>query len=77
MMVQQFIGIAFLSLGLVSMSSYSESLSGMRLSWFYNELKPMKERWGETTGTILHILEYVVAPIGFGVLFLMGLVVFR
>lgn len=77
MWVQQFIGVAFLSLGLVSISSYTDSLSGMRLSWFYKELQPMKQRWGETTGTILHFVEYVLAPIGFGVFFLMGLVVFH
>jgi hypothetical protein len=34
----------------------------------------MQERWGKTNGTILHALGYVVAPVGFGILFLLGLV---
>ncbi len=74
MSIQHFLGIGFLALGLISISSYTEDLSSLRIRWFYKELKPMQDRWGKTTGTILHFLGYVVAPIGFGILFLLGLV---
>jgi uncharacterized membrane protein YkvA (DUF1232 family) len=77
MSIQQIVGIGFLMLGMISMSSYSEKFPGLRLEFFYKELEPMQERWGKTTGTILHVLAYVVAPIGFGLIFLVGLVVFH
>ena len=77
MTIEHILGIGFLALGLVSMSSYTDRLGPIRLSFFYKELKPMQERWGITTGTLLHILEYVVVPVGFGLLFIMGLVAFR
>jgi hypothetical protein len=74
MNIQQILGISFLALGLVSVSSYIEDLAGFRIAWFYKELKPMQERWGRAAGTIMHIGGYVIAPIGFGILFLMGIV---
>ena len=74
MPAQQVIGILFLALGLVSVSCYTNDLSSLRISWFYRELGSMQERWGKNTGTILHIIGYVVAPVAFGILFLMGLV---
>jgi hypothetical protein len=74
MPAQQIIGLGFLALGLVSVSCYTDDLAGFRIPWFYKELRPMQERWGKTTGTVLHILGYVVAPVAFGILFLMGLV---
>jgi hypothetical protein len=72
--LEQFLGIGFLFLGLVSISTYSEDLASFRLPWCYRELKPMQARWGKTTGTILHVVGYVVAPVGFGILFLTGMV---
>ena len=77
MNIEHILGIGFLVLGLVSMSSYTDSLGGFRLPLFYKELKPMQERWGMLTGTLLHILEYVVIPVGFGLLFILGLVAFH
>ena len=77
MSIHQFIGVGFLVLGLVSMSTYSEDLASIRLPWCHKELGPMQERWGKKLGTILHFIEYVFAPIGFGILFLLGLVVFN
>lgn len=70
----QFVGFGFLVLGLVSISSYTDDLAGFRLPLFYKELKPMQERWGPIPGTILHIVEYVIVPLGFGLLLMKGLV---
>jgi hypothetical protein len=67
-------GAGFLSLGLMSLSCYIEALSALRLNWVYKELGPMQERWGKSIGIALHICGYVVAPIGFGMLMLTGMV---
>jgi hypothetical protein len=72
--IEQFLGMGFLVIGLLSVSSYSNSLASFRINFFHKELKPMQERWGVVTGTALHVLEYVVAPLGFGILLLMGVV---
>jgi hypothetical protein len=72
--IEQFLGMGFVVIGLLSVTSYNDSLAGFRINWFHKELRPMQERWGVMTGTVLHILEYVVAPLGFGILFLMGVV---
>jgi hypothetical protein len=77
MSIEQILGFGFLMLGLISVSSYTESLAPIRINWFYKELQPMQARWGKQTGTTLHVLGYVVAPIGFGIAFLSGLVVFH
>jgi hypothetical protein len=69
-------GLGFLVLGFVSISSYSENLASFRLPLFYKELKPMQERWGTVPGTVLHIMSYTIAPLGFGLLLLMGVVGF-
>ena len=74
MPVQQIIGIGFLALGLASVSCYMDGLDAFRIPWFYRELKPMQERWGKVAGTVLHVVGYVVAPVAFGILFLMGVV---
>lgn len=72
MIARQFLGAGFLLLGTLGLSSYSKELARFRVPFFYNELRPMRERWGNVTGTILHILEYVIIPVGFGLLFLIG-----
>lgn len=72
--ITQLLGLAFITLGLISVSSYTEDFGGFKLTIFYKELKPMRERWGVIPGTILHIVGYVVAPLGFGLLFLFGFV---
>ncbi len=74
MLLNSIFGIGFLALGMISVTSYSDELAAFRLPLFYRELKPMKERWGETIGTALHVLEYVVVPLGFAVLFFLGYV---
>ncbi len=70
----QFVGIGFFVLGLVSISSYTDDLASIRLPFFYKELHPMQERWGIIPGTILHIVEYVVIPLGLGLLLMKGLI---
>ncbi len=77
MSFEQFLGLGFLVLGLVSTSSYVEDLSPLRLNYFYKELRPMQERWGSTPGLVLHILGYTIAPLAFGLIFLTGMVVFH
>ena len=72
--IQHILGIGFLAVGLMSVSSYTDELAAFRIPFFFKELGPMQERWGNIPGTILHIVEYVIAPIGFGILFLMGIV---
>jgi hypothetical protein len=74
MPVQQIIGIGFLALGLAGITCYIDSLDVFRIPWFYRELLPMQQRWGKVAGTVLHVLGYVIAPVAFGILFLMGLV---
>lgn len=74
--VTNIFGLGFLVLGFVSISSYTDDLASFRLPLFYRELRPMCERWGEVPGTILHILAYTIAPFGFGLLLLMGMVRF-
>jgi hypothetical protein len=74
--VINFFGLGFLVLGFVSISSYTNELATFRLPLFYKELKPMQERWGYFPGTVLHILAYTIAPFGFGILLLMGVVHF-
>jgi hypothetical protein len=72
--LEQFLGLGFLMMGFLSVSSYTDELAGFRIPWFYKELKPMQQRWGRNIGTILHIVGYVVAPLGFGILLLSGMV---
>ena len=71
---ENILGLGFLMLGLLSVSSYSNELVDYRIPWFYRELEPMQKRWGKYVGTILHIIGYVVAPVGFGILLLSGMV---
>ena len=68
------IGLGFLMVGVLGISSYYEDLESFRLKFFYRELKPMQARWGRTAGTILHFVEYVLIPAGLGVIFLSGTV---
>ena len=64
------LGISFLMVGLVSVSSYSDSFKRLRIPLFFRELTPMRERWGDLAGTVLHFVEYVIIPVGIGVLLL-------
>lgn len=72
--INVFFGVGFLAIGCISLSSYFNDLASFRISLFYKELRPMQERWGKDVGTALHIVGYVVAPIGFGIAFLTGLI---
>lgn len=74
--VTNIFGLGFLVLGFVSISSYTDELASFRLPLFYKELKPMQNRWGAIPGMVLHILAYTIAPLGFGLLLLMGMVNF-
>ncbi len=74
MIAGQILGLGFIILSMVGVSSYTDDLAMIRLPFFYKELQPMQERWGKEVGTILHIIEYVIIPLGFGLLFLRGLV---
>jgi hypothetical protein len=74
LILEHIFGLSFLMVGLVAMTSYNEEMKRWQLPLFYEQLKPMQERWGHATGTALHFLAYVLPPFGFGILFLMGLV---
>jgi hypothetical protein len=74
LILEHLFGLGFLMVGLVAMTSYNDEMANWRLPLFYERLKPMQERWGRIPGTILHFLAYVLTPLGFGLLFLMGLV---
>jgi hypothetical protein len=67
----QYLGVAFLLVGIVGTSSYTE-IWNFRIPLFYNELTPMKERWGFVTGTVLHVIEYVFIPLVIGILLMKG-----
>ncbi|MEJ2710700.1 MAG: hypothetical protein P8074_24015 [Anaerolineales bacterium] len=73
-MLGHFIGISFVMLAVLSFLSYFGETTGIRLAFFYEELAPMQDRWGHDTGAVLHFVEYVIAPLGFGLFFLTGLV---
>jgi hypothetical protein len=72
--LEQLLGAGFLFLALASIASYSDDLASFRIPLFYNALRPMQERWGHTTGTILYFFGYVLPPLGFGLVFMFGLV---
>ncbi|RPI30752.1 MAG: hypothetical protein EHM70_13120 [Chloroflexota bacterium] len=74
LIVEHLLGMGFLFVAVLSLTSYNEEWHGLRLDYFYKELKPMQNRWGTIPGTVLHLMAYVVAPLGFGLLFLMGFV---
>ncbi len=72
MFAGELMGILFLMVGFVGLSSYTDDLAPFRLPFFYMQLQPMRERWGKNLGTILHVVEYVIIPLGFAFLFLTG-----
>jgi hypothetical protein len=74
LIVEHLFGLGFLLVGLVALTSYNDEMSKWHVSLFYDRLKPMQERWGKLPGTLLHIFSYVITPVGFGLLFLMGMV---
>ena len=74
LIVEHIFGLGFLVVGLVALTSYDDEMKSWRLPLFHRRLKPMQDRWGRIPGTVLHILAYVVTPVGFGMLFLLGMV---
>jgi hypothetical protein len=72
--IEHLIGIGFVLLAVSSFLSYFGETIGIRLTFFNKELDPMQVRWGKDTGTILYFVEYVIAPLGFGIFFLTGMV---
>lgn len=74
LLVEHVLGFGFLLLGMVALTSYNDEMDQWKFPLFYKPLKPMQERWGKIPGTLLHILIYVLTPVGFGLLFLMGIV---
>lgn len=73
-MIEHLIGIGFVLLAVFSFLSYFGEYTGIRLTYFYKELEPMRVRWGREAGAVLHFVEYVIAPLGFGLFFLTGMV---
>jgi hypothetical protein len=72
MSVEQIFGLAFIVLGLISVAGYIVYFAGAKLPVLFWKLKPMQDRWGKIPGTIMHFLGYVIVPIVFGVLLLLG-----
>jgi hypothetical protein len=74
LLIEHFVGLGFFMLALVSTTCYHDNLPKLRLPLFYARLKQMQERWGKMGGTLLHFLAYVLTPVFFGLVFLLGLV---
>jgi hypothetical protein len=74
LLLEHIFGLSFFLLALVSTASYHDQMKQWRLPLFYDRLKPMQERWGVFLGAALHFLAYVLTPIGFGLMFVLGLV---
>jgi hypothetical protein len=75
LLLENMLGLVFFMVALVSTTCYHNSLPGLRLPLFYNRLKDMQSRWGPVRGALLHVFAYVLTPIFFGVVFLLGLVI--
>lgn len=67
----QYLGMVFIFIGIVGTSSYTD-LWNFRIPLFYKELEPMKQRWGNLTGVIMHVIQYVMIPLGIGLLLVKG-----
>lgn len=74
LLLEHIFGLSFFLLALVGTTSYHDQLKQWRLPIFYKRLREMQQRWGLIWGTVLHFLAYVITPVGFGLMFLMGLV---
>jgi len=72
MSFERLFGIIFLIIGALSLIGYITYLTGTNLPISFWKLKPMQDRWGKIPGTILHFLSYVIVPIVFGILLLLG-----
>jgi hypothetical protein len=72
--IEHILGFGFFMFALFCLTSYNDEFKKWRVPLFYNRLKQMQDRWGVLPGTCLHVLAYVITPVGFGLLFLMGIV---
>lgn len=72
MTTNQIFGILFVVFGLLSLAMYAANAVGLNLPISFWKLGPMRDRWGKTVGTIFHFVSYVVAPIIFGTLLVLG-----
>ncbi|NPA77069.1 MAG: hypothetical protein GXN93_04940 [Candidatus Diapherotrites archaeon] len=72
MSIEQIFGVVFIIIGLLDIAGYIAYLTGIKLPISFWKLKPMQDRWGKIPGTILHFIGYVVVPIIFGILLLLG-----
>jgi hypothetical protein len=74
LLFEHILGLSFFMFALFCLTSYNNEFKKWRISLFHNRLKQMQDRWGAIPGTFLHVIAYVLTPVGFGILFLMGLV---
>jgi hypothetical protein len=74
LLLDHVLGFSFFMFAFFCLTSYNNEFKRWRVPLFYNRLKLMQERWGVVPGTILHLLAYVLTPVGFGLLFLFGMV---
>ena len=72
MSAKQIFGIVFLALGFLNLGAYIAHFVGVKLPVSFWKLKPMQDRWGKIPGTLLHFTSYVIGPIVFGTLLLLG-----
>ena len=72
MSADQIFGFVFLFLGFLDLLIYIAHFAGVKLPLSFWKLKPMQERWGKVPGTILHFTGYVIVPIVFGAMLLLG-----
>jgi|YNPBryantNP2012_1023418.scaffolds.fasta_scaffold202739_1 uncharacterized membrane protein YphA (DoxX/SURF4 family) len=72
MSIEQIFGVAFVIAGLLSAVGYIAYFTGAKLPVSFWKLKPMQDRWGKIPGTLLHFFGYVIVPIVFGILLLLG-----
>jgi len=56
------IGIVVLCFGVIS------GILWFKKPGIFKKLEPMKKRWGNRVGSILHISAYVIIPLIFGVI---------
>ena len=64
MTINIIIGIAAIAYGVFTIYARVTNRAG------FGKLEAMKERWGSTAGTILHVIAYTVVPIVVGIVLL-------
>lgn len=64
MTINIIIGIAAIAYGVFTLYARVTHRTG------FGKLEAMKERWGSTPGTIIHVIAYTVVPIAVGIVLL-------